>query len=236
ETPMTAIKPSFPVPAPAERSDVRVTANRCPFCHEDVQLETSEWVACRSCQARHHRDCWSESGACGSCGTEVFLAVPALEATRSGPPTSLSVVGWAWVILGGFTVLSGGGALLAWSVISPTPGGEVAFAEKIFPFLSTLQVGGGALGAVSGYQLLRLRAWARTVLEALTWPILLALLAFPLAAAYGTVRESGIAGPELVGVLAICVANAAIFGIPTALMLRALRSDGLREALREQEA
>ena len=232
---MTAIKPTLPAPAlPAERSDVRVAANRCPFCHEDVQLETSEWVACRSCQARHHRDCWSEAGACGSCGTDVFLAEPQLTPQPpSGRPTSVSVIGWAWLILGSFLILSGTGALLAGSAIAISPREEVPPMLSLFLLVAALQVAGGALGAVSGFQLLRLRSWARAVLEALTWPLLLGFLLFAPLVLFGILAGSpGVGGPELVGTVMVCAANAAIFGVPLGLMLKSLRSDELRAALR----
>ena len=58
-------EPTLPWP---ERTDVRVATNRCPFCHDDILIEGSDWVACFCCQARHHHACWDESGACGSCG------------------------------------------------------------------------------------------------------------------------------------------------------------------------
>lgn len=57
-----------------ERDDVHLSANRCPYCHENVQISALDWVACRSCQARHHKDCWSELGCCGSCKEERYLS------------------------------------------------------------------------------------------------------------------------------------------------------------------
>lgn len=57
-----------------ERDDVHLSANRCPYCHEDVQISALDWVACRSCQARHHKDCWAELQCCGACKEERYLA------------------------------------------------------------------------------------------------------------------------------------------------------------------
>jgi hypothetical protein len=56
---------------PVERDDVHVAANRCPFCHEDV--EAAESVVCRECLARHHSSCWSESEQCSACACTVKL-------------------------------------------------------------------------------------------------------------------------------------------------------------------
>ncbi len=71
-----------PEPEPVELPDVRVATNRCPFCHEDVVVQTDEWVACWGCQARHHRACWQEGSRCGSCGETRFV-----EESPSATPT-----------------------------------------------------------------------------------------------------------------------------------------------------
>ncbi len=55
-------------PEPAERDDVHVAANRCPFCHTDILGEGLK-QGCPSCMAWHHTDCWREGGlSCSSCG------------------------------------------------------------------------------------------------------------------------------------------------------------------------
>jgi TM2 domain-containing membrane protein YozV len=41
---------------------------RCPYCHDRVVTARGGWVACAACLARHHAECWGESGACGACG------------------------------------------------------------------------------------------------------------------------------------------------------------------------
>jgi hypothetical protein len=87
-------KPIVVEPAPefASRDDVRVDASplRCPFCHASVAAVALDWVACKACLARHHAACWSESGACASCGDQLFL--PARSAKRRLPGVSLAVV------------------------------------------------------------------------------------------------------------------------------------------------
>src|SRR5262249_40031029 len=40
---------------------------RCPFCHEAVAVDATDWVACKQCLARHHAACWGESKRCASC-------------------------------------------------------------------------------------------------------------------------------------------------------------------------
>lgn len=86
-----------PRPAPAEvapRDDVRVLANRCPYCHEAVRVDADRWVSCRDCQGRHHEDCWDEAAACSACGGAVRLIadVPA------PPPELRTAVTYAWQV------------------------------------------------------------------------------------------------------------------------------------------
>jgi len=64
---------------------------RCPYCHDDVEREKEQWVACEGCLARHHAGCWSEGGCCGSCGEEAFVAPRGSEAERR-PASSRGVV------------------------------------------------------------------------------------------------------------------------------------------------
>jgi hypothetical protein len=81
-------KPAPPPIQNTERDDVHVGTNRCPFCHDDIQVEGQDWVSCRSCQARHHQACWKESGACGSCGEARFLADAVLDREAAAVDTN----------------------------------------------------------------------------------------------------------------------------------------------------
>lgn len=63
--------------------DVRVrverSPNRCPYCHDDVRLEDDAWLACATCLARHHADCWADpggAGRCSGCGGDAALEPP----------------------------------------------------------------------------------------------------------------------------------------------------------------
>lgn len=75
--------------APVERPDVKVAAGvlRCPFCHDEVRTVGADWVACRSCLARHHAACWTESKKCATCGHEQSIA--------AGPPATQVLTGRA---------------------------------------------------------------------------------------------------------------------------------------------
>lgn len=81
-----------------ERESVRVEGSpvRCPFCHEGVRVEDGDWVACASCLARHHGECWGEGGRCGACGGGERLTpasdggVAAATGTGSAAPTPIT--------------------------------------------------------------------------------------------------------------------------------------------------
>ncbi len=79
--------PSTPGQEPAERDDVRVATNRCPFCHDEVEAPSS--VVCEGCLARHHGSCWEELGCCGSCRGEQRLE-------RADPTTANRESPGAW--------------------------------------------------------------------------------------------------------------------------------------------
>jgi hypothetical protein len=76
-----------PDPRHVDRDDVRVATNRCPYCHDDVAVHHDDWVACWTCQARHHRACWQESARCGACGETRCVAEAA--GTAAGEPARI---------------------------------------------------------------------------------------------------------------------------------------------------
>ena len=49
---------------------------RCPFCHAAVTPATEPSVACATCVARHHAECWREHGGCSACGEGAPLRRP----------------------------------------------------------------------------------------------------------------------------------------------------------------
>jgi hypothetical protein len=117
-------------PEPVERDDVRLAANRCPFCHDDVEKAAS--VACQGCLARHHASCWTESRACSACGCEVSLqaATATGDARRPGWVVTLCQVLFVAAVGGGLSLINSdpgaalilvllGAALVAWAMANP---------------------------------------------------------------------------------------------------------------------
>ncbi len=70
--------------ASAERpaDAVRVSAARCPFCHEEVQRGV-EPAVCVACHALHHVECMAEHGACSACGASHPRFSPVVRPARA---------------------------------------------------------------------------------------------------------------------------------------------------------
>ena len=81
-------------------------------------------------------------------------------------PTCVTVIGWAWSILGGLMCLSAIFALLGSLMMGEMMGEGVQghsdgpFVFRILPVLAIVQVGVGVLGLVAGINFLKLRAWS----------------------------------------------------------------------------
>ncbi len=96
-------------------------------------------------------------------------------------PAGISAIAWLWIAGGILLLIS---ALLTWAMLSlfgsvlPTavvPGGARADLELMNTLLRNMgvlvwtQVAIGALSIYAGAQFLKLRPWARTAIEVLTW-------------------------------------------------------------------
>ena len=73
-----------------ERVRAQPSPLRCPFCHEGVEVDSDEWVACTGCLARHHDACWGESGACAACGETSPLSGQEVGTQVEAPPEDQS--------------------------------------------------------------------------------------------------------------------------------------------------
>ena len=91
----------------ASEVGVRLGASplRCPFCHASIRPVAEDWVACRSCLARHHAGCWHECGKCANCASSERLVTRAAPRTDAAPRRSgASPIVLAAVFLGGGTL------------------------------------------------------------------------------------------------------------------------------------
>lgn len=153
-------------------------------------------------------------------------------------PTCVTVIGWAWIVIGILMCLSSVMALFASSMIlsqisteSPDAAKNVPAFLRFFPLLAVLQFGVAIFGIISGVNFLKLKAWSRTALEILTWLILIFVVGFMIfwvaSWSFGTASSHAPIGFSIMGaVMGIIVS--ATYGVPFGIMLKFLRSDKVK--------
>ena len=132
-------------------------------------------------------------------------------------PTAVTVVAWTWIVLGTFFA----SALFNLPLLLRADDSGIA-PVWVLSLQLVAQFVGGVLGVIGGINLLKLRAWARTVLEVLTWALVVEIVGFVAFAAlsFGLVIGAVMAG--FAGVL---------YGIGLYFLLRALRSQRVKAAV-----
>jgi hypothetical protein len=135
----------------------------------------------------------------------------------------VSVIGWAWILLGGFAAFAAGFVMLALGAIA-----ELRFesATLLIMAVAAVEFALGAVGVVAGVAFLRLVPWSRSTLEVLAWLMLAAL-----ASTLGCVIVGDPLGDGPVERVGATVVTALLYGAPLALMLHGLRSEKVRLAL-----
>lgn len=103
----------------------------------------------------------------------------------------------------------------------------------MFLFLAGVQVGLASLGLVSGINLLRLKAWARNVLEVRSWLLLLFVLGFMVFWIFSWVSITSSHAPSGFGVMGVLlgVVITGIYGVPLGIMIKYLRGPKVRYAI-----
>lgn len=76
-------------PDQAQSLKQKIHLNRCPYCHDSVEVEES--AVCQGCLARHHSECWEEHGVCASCGEGAALAPREASRAAASRPDPLVV-------------------------------------------------------------------------------------------------------------------------------------------------
>lgn len=146
------------------------------------------------------------------------------------------------IALGIGMVLGAGTALLVWRFIT-AQADFPADADVVFPrwlfhnfgALAAVTLAMGLVAIVAGAAILRLKAWARPILEALAWLALTWVLGFAFAwlrtaasLASRIPKDQSFPAPVFIGMGA---GMAIAYGAAVVLAIRALRSDAMRSAL-----
>jgi len=157
-------------------------------------------------------------------------------------PTSVTIIGWVWIGVGILLTLSGSlhvamaRVALDWA---EEPGGR---ADTDFPFewlpatAAAAEILVATVAIVSAICFLRLRAWARTVLEILSWVMFAGLVCFGVGfsiywavGAGAFLEQMGWAFVMLGAGLSIAIC--AFFATPFVVMAKFLRSATVRNAV-----
>lgn len=179
--------------------------------------------------------------------TEGYVAVPDTTFRERAMyqekrPTCVTVIGWAWAILGVLMCVAAVMAFFGWCFIltdiSNTHTRNQQNAPVMFwafPLAFVGQIVVASLGIVAGINFLRLRSWSRGVLEVLTWLLLIFDVGFGLFWVAGwiviTSRDSPLAFSIMGSVIG--TVSIVIYGIPLGFMLKYLRGDTVRNAMHE---
>ncbi len=91
-------------------------------------------------------------------------------------PTCVTVIGWAWIVIGGLACLSVIWIVLLTYVVEPgfgapdalRHGGTAIVWFGLIPLLLLIEAAFGVLGLVAGINFLKLKAWSRKVLLVLS--------------------------------------------------------------------
>lgn len=167
-------------------------------------------------------------------------------------PTGITITGWLWIATGGLMTLSGVMAGFAYSTMGrmgppPTvpadmPSGFVVMNSifQYFGLLIVVQLIVAALAVWSGIGLLRLKAWARTIIEVLSWLALAYCVGFGIFWVYSWIAMTGHMPPNSSAPVdanafqwlgaAMGVVVTAVFAVPLLIMIRYLRGTEARAA------
>lgn len=153
-------------------------------------------------------------------------------------PTSISVIGWAWIVIGSLMCLSAVMALLVSLTISQAAAQtdtdhNVPAILGFFPLLALIQMVFAILGIVSGVNFLKMKSWARTTLEILSWLLMVFVAGFGIFWIISWIVMTRGKAPAGFGIMGVVMGTVvlAIYGIPLGIMIKYLRGKKNRSAV-----
>ena len=154
-------------------------------------------------------------------------------------PTCVTVIGWAWIVVGVLMGLSAMMGLLLTIASGGMPEASQAGARgmpdlwRLLPLLVICQMGVAVLGVVSGINFLKLRRWSRCVLEVLSWLLLLFIVGFGVFWLSSWLSASTGGAPPVFALVgaAMGVVITGVYAVPLAIMLKYLRGPKVRSAM-----
>ncbi len=153
-------------------------------------------------------------------------------------PICVTVIGWVWIIISGMMIFPAIMALLTLFVMGDMAQPDHQICEdipaiaKFFPLLIIGQGGLSTLTFISGVYFLKLRAWARSVLEVLTWTLLIFVIGNGIiwVASWYSSTSGASLGFTILGII-MGITVSAIVGTLLGILLKFLRSQEVRDAM-----
>lgn len=166
-------------------------------------------------------------------------------------PTGITITAWLWIVMGGlmiFSAVMGGFAYTMMGNMSPPPSSsskmpaEFAVMNSIFQYFGVLLLLQGIAAVVAiwaGVSLLRLKQWARTAIEVLSWIAFLYTVGFGIFWIYMWVSMTGhvpagaavnVGSFQVMGAITGVIVTA-VFAVPLWMMIRYLRGVEARTAI-----
>lgn len=180
-----------------------------------------------------------------------------MEVTAKKRPTSVTVIGWIFIALAGLMILSSIMAFAVFSImkhmgvdIPPLPAeapGFVSIISQNPDLFILLQIGFAIFVLITSIQFLRLRSWARTTLEILSWLGFVYLVIFEIYWVSSWISKTlGASADEntinliivlhrVLGLITNIVYTAA-FAIPIIVIIKFLRGKTIKEAVNKNQS
>jgi hypothetical protein len=155
-------------------------------------------------------------------------------------PTCVTVIGWAWIVIGSLMCISSIMGLLASSLQIPEMHGTEQKDQFLvsmfswFPILAIVQIGVAILGIISGFNFLKLKSWSRLFLEILTWFLLIFILGFGIFWVIAWVIVTKLDSSSTFTIMGTLMGTiiTIIYVIPLGFMLKYLRGKKTRSVMK----
>lgn len=173
-----------------------------------------------------------------------------MDQTAAKRPTGITITAWLWIVMGGlmmFSAVMGGVAYSMMGEMGAPPSTEMppefALMNSVFQNFGALLLIQGCVAIVAfwaGISLLRLRQWARTTIEILSWIGFLYTVGFGIFWIYMWVAmtgqvptQGGSDGADSFQLMGAVMGGivTAVFAVPLWIMIRYLRGAEMRDAI-----
>jgi len=180
-----------------------------------------------------------------------------MEPGKPEEPASVKVIGWLFIAVAGIMIISGTMAYMVQNSMKQTAGtfppptadmpGSFQFMAILFRhvgLLAAVQVAFGVVVIFAGTQFLKLRPWARTALEVVSWLGLVYVLGFGTFMVVSwvgmsnrmPVASSAQGAPPMFGIMGLVtgVVVIAVWTVPIVLIIKILRGPKIRDAFKHK--